>query len=531
MADPHDLFAAALQAERSTAGGTADDPNGLFAAALQAPPTSTPDVASPPEKMNAAEAFLHGGVEGIPLGQKLTALGSSGALKLIKAFSSKDSPYQNIDDSYEGQLNREREKLGQARDEHKWATLAGQGVGGGASMLALSPLRAAQNASTLAKLGMAAGNGGIYGVLHGAGDGDTNEERLGKALVEGGTNAILGGLGEAVAGPTAKFLGNKIKDLAGGFKWSSLKANPAITEAVEMLPGGTNAAGRRALEEGAGGLTKKATAADMKTAMQETGRSLRKQAQSYDAAGGQALNPQVVLAEGRKAAQELLSDPSTEAAGQQLDHLINAYESKYGSTPLSAEKVFDWKQKLQKLAYRTERTAKLGADSRASDFARGVSKMERQADASLDSALGPEFGDANLAFRQLMYGARAAKTTAARAAKNNTFGLTDVLLGLGGEGIGLATHHPGLGLAAALGGKAAGAWGHQAGARMAYTAGQLLEHAPEAAAQSPLLGPMLRSAIQSGKVNPLDLFTASGEPDPALRQLILADQLANGGNK
>src|SRR5882672_8241530 len=94
------------------------------------------------EKMGAPEAYVHGGVEAVPLGQKIAALGTSGALKLAQMLGS--SPYlKNLDTSYAGQLARERGNLTRAEADQPWATTAGKMTGGAASMAALAPFAGA----------------------------------------------------------------------------------------------------------------------------------------------------------------------------------------------------------------------------------------------------------------------------------------------------------------------------------------------------------------------------------------------------
>src|SRR5207248_2654916 len=113
------------------------------------------------------------------------------------------------------------------------------------------------------------GNAGLYGVAHGAGQGDTATEMLRKAGTVGALNAAGGsvahGLFGELAPPTSKYLGNKMQDLAGWLKVNSIHPTQTLGEAMDSLPGGIPAVGRELLDRGIGGLTKSGTAKQLAT--------------------------------------------------------------------------------------------------------------------------------------------------------------------------------------------------------------------------------------------------------------------------
>lgn len=187
----------------------------------------------PSEAMGAPMAGVHGSVEAIPFGQKIVAGASAGLLKLAKAFAGKDSYIQQADDTYAGQLNRERGNLEKAEKDQKWATRGGQLLGGGLSMALMSPVKAAQGAGALMRTGAAAANAGLYGAAHGAGSADSVTGALGRGLVEGGVDAALGGVGHAVLGEWAGPAIGRRLGLTGG-----AEAAPAATGLVDAAEAG-----------------------------------------------------------------------------------------------------------------------------------------------------------------------------------------------------------------------------------------------------------------------------------------------------
>lgn len=169
--------------------GQKQAPSGVW----DSPPTPE-ELAQAPARPNpgAAESFVRGGVEAIPFGQKISALGTSLGLKLVKALSSNPA-YQDIDDSYSEALRRERASYDAAREAHPIATVGGGIVGGGAAMAALpGAAQAAKGAGLGGRLAASAANAARYGALHGAGQGDTLKEAIQKA---GDEALLMGALG------------------------------------------------------------------------------------------------------------------------------------------------------------------------------------------------------------------------------------------------------------------------------------------------------------------------------------------------
>lgn len=176
-------------------------------------PVAAPGASRKP--MGVGEAVAHGGVEAIPFGQKATALLSAGGLRLIKAMSSE--PWsQQLDDTYAGQLARERGNLEQAEKDQKWPTRGGKLLGGAASMAAMSPLKAAQGAGLLARTAVASGNAGLYGVAHGAGTGDTLADAAKGAALEGTVGLGAGAAGHLLLGEAVPALASGAADKARG---------------------------------------------------------------------------------------------------------------------------------------------------------------------------------------------------------------------------------------------------------------------------------------------------------------------------
>lgn len=156
--------------------------------------------------MSKTEAALHGAVEAIPFGQKLVAMGAHAVPEAMQYYGQKfpsitPSWWQNIKNtpSVDQQLLKEREKLSQAEKENPWSTSGGKLLGGGLSMALMSPIKAAQGAGAFGRIGATAANAGLYGAAHGVGQSDSIPEAVGKAAIEGGSSAILGGLGGAMA--------------------------------------------------------------------------------------------------------------------------------------------------------------------------------------------------------------------------------------------------------------------------------------------------------------------------------------------
>ena len=203
------------------------------------------------DSIGAGESFIHGGVDAIPFGKLVTALGTSGALKLIQALS--DNPaYQDMDTSVSGQLGYEKNKLAQSEAAHPYATGAGKIVGGAASSMAL-PSTGIGN--PMAAAGVDAAR---YGALHGLGEGDLDtslEDRLLRATKEG---VISGALG-AASYPVAQYVGQNIpkavryasegaKNLAGKARFAAFHPTKEINRAAAELEGGASAIGRDLME-------------------------------------------------------------------------------------------------------------------------------------------------------------------------------------------------------------------------------------------------------------------------------------------
>lgn len=171
----------------------------LKAAAKKRLESADPDV-------SGGEAFVRGGVDAIPFGQKVSALGTAGILKLVKQLSSNPA-YQNLDDTYEGQLARSRSRTEQATEQHPYATAAGNLVGGTAAAMAPGGFASkAKGAGGLLERSITAGlNAARYGGLHGLGSAD-GEEALERGGLEAASGLALGTVGNALAEKVATML-------------------------------------------------------------------------------------------------------------------------------------------------------------------------------------------------------------------------------------------------------------------------------------------------------------------------------------
>lgn len=511
---------------------TAFDPDAYLAAKVAAP------------KMGPAEAVGHGTLDTVPFGQKLMA----GGRALMDVAGDVDLPgiargivsgdvgagdvgadlTDALGQRYQGRLERERADLARAEKEQKWATRGGKALGAGLSM-ALAPAKAAQAAGMFARTAAAAGNAGLYGFAHSAGNADDPANFLPDALTEGGVSAALGGglslAGETLVAPAARYLGAKAKDLAGWLKVNSLHPTPTLAESMEALPGGKAAVGRELLDRGIGGLTKGGTAKQAAAAMDEAGQAVTALAKTYDAAGGASVDVLPALAQARAQANKLMVEPTTRAAGERLDALVAEYESLYRPAPVgpqppptTAAKALLLKRALGKAAYGAKQQLNKSGDPVAGDFGAGVAGMERSVNNTLDQTLGPAFEQANLTYRRLLGASNAADRQAGRASANHLLSLKDLVAG------DVAAHEAGLAgsLKAALLHNLMGRYGAQAGAQGAHLMGRALEAAPGVApsALTQVAGGAAREPIQEMSVGRMRLLLA------ALRQKQEQEQLA-----
>lgn len=447
-------------------------------------------------KMRRREAALHGVVEATPFAQKATAAGAAGTLTLLKALGSLGigpEYWQNIKgNSYKDQLGQERGAFEKAEKdypaEHWYSptpTHLGQLVGGGLSMAALSPGKAAQGLGWLGRTGVAAANAGLYGGAHGFGRGDTLGESLTNAAIEAPTTAILGGLahlGLAEAAPVAsRYAGGGLQDLAGWLKVNSLHPTPTLGEAMEGIPGGVSAVGRELLDRNIGGLTKASTAKQIETAFEGATGKASELAKAHDATGA-PLDLGEALAAAQAKAEALTAEPATREAGIKLQSLVADYAEKYGSgeaAPASAQEALATKRALGPVGYGARQEFKLTGNPVAGDYGAGVRQLERGMDSALDDTLGPEFEQANTLVRRLGGAKQAAERGAARTAGNHLIGLLPYLGGLAGLGSHASGHGGSAALAFGLASLLSSKYGSQVGARTLYGIGAGLKLTPE----------------------------------------------------
>jgi len=476
------------------------------------------------QKMAGGESALRGGVDAIPFGEKLSALGTAGALRLVKALSSNPA-YQDMDASYAGQLARQREKLAQSERDNPGLTTAGK-VGGAVLSSAAMPFKAAQGAGLLPRALATAKNAGAYGVAHGAGTGDTVGESLKNAAVEGATNFVLGGAGHAVASKALPLatkmvggLGEGLQNLGGKLKVTSLKPTPLVAEAMEALPGGEAAVGREVLKRGIGGLTKKGTLKQLEAAKQAASKEIDDVVSAYDSQGGKPIVLDRAIAAAKGNASELMAEPTTKGTGQRLAELIGEYEARYAGKPVPASEALRLKRVLGDAAYGAGEEAERTGVHAVGEYAKGLARFERAVDQQLDEAVGPAFGEANLAFRRLLNATGAAKRTAARSTGNN---LLQNIHTLAGAGLGTSLGGGPGALAGAVAAQMANKYGAQAGARLANAAGGGLKALPRAAAAigsrvpagaSEALGRGTQVTAQRELLEALGLYTGDPQKD------------------
>lgn len=357
------------------------------------------------------------------------------------------------------------------------SVVAGLGAGGAtAGLLA----RAAPLAAGLP--GMAAGLSPGVPWLTAAVEGLGQGTMLGSpgqdsSLLSSLLNVGLHGGGQALrAAPEATgWLGNQAQNAAGWLKTHSLKPTPLLAESIEEIPGGAPALGRRFLERGVGGVTKRGTAQQADVAKGEAGQAIDALAAEHDAAGKSPISMDSALAAASAEAQRLSSRPTTKAVGQRLKGLIDEYAAIYQGKPTTAEGGLALKRELADEVYGVAEEYARTSAKELKPYKKGVSLLERGVNRALDDGLGPEFAKRNLAYRQLGAGTQAAERNAARADSNNIFSLLATMGGLGHYGV---THDPITSAAVAAGTKALGAWGPQVGARGLYGLGSALQAAP-----------------------------------------------------
>lgn len=477
-------------------------------------------------KVGRGEAFIHGGVDAIPFGQKWSAGVGSGLLNAMKyarrEYGVGPRYWENIPDdiSYQQMLDQERAMLARSeQDRGGWTTL-GKIAGGGASMGAI-PFQPIQGMSRLMQVGSIGANGTTYGLLHGLGQGDTYDQATEAAAVEAPVSGLMSLAGHAVANeaisPVAKYmwnkapaaanyLGNKAQDLAGWLKVNSLKPNPVVAERMATLPGGEAGVGRELLSRGLGGFTKKGTEKQVEAARRAAGGEMDKLAAAYDATVNSRLNAQQILAAGDAEAERLLSRPTTETAGQKLKTLVDKFRRIYTpENPPNAQQMLELKRELGKEAYGASKQFARTADQTLDDYSRGVANMERTADASLDNAIGPQFEQANLSFRRLLGANQAAKRSASRTQGNDLFSLTSKVGAAGAGGYAALTGRPILGATGLALSFLGNKYGSQLGARGLYGLGSGLRGAANmsqnvsryATPYAPTLASMLERQTQS----------------------------------
>lgn len=462
----------------------------------------------PVETVGPGAAYLHGGVDTIPFGQKATALGTALILKLNKALHKGEPWADNLDTSYEGQLATERQKLIESQEQQPWATRAGKLTGVIASTAAMTPFKPAGAMGGLEKTLAAMGNFGTYGLAHGAGnidwgDPDTEWEGLKNTVREGQAEAALGGAGHTLLSEVAPAIGGAVRNVGRRLKVNSLKPTPSMGKAMADLPGGTEGVGEELLGSDIGGITKAGTAKQAEAAMKEAGRETTAVVQRAEAAGAPPIDLTPQLDAAAEHAAQLYGEPTTRGAGERLIKLINEYRSRY-SGPVSPMEALRFKRVLADEAYATEQEFARSASKPLSDYAAGVSKLERGVDASLDKSVGPEFEAANLRFRRLLLGSKAAEHSASKVGKD-LFSLRDTLAAAGVGGGLMASGHGGMKEAAgaALASALASRYGAQAGARTLDALGFMLE-APSVAYRG--ADPIVQSIARSSTAQTVDPY-------------------------
>lgn len=297
-------------------------------------------------------------------------------------------------------------------------------------------------------------------------------------LAKSGPVQYVGGKLEDVAG----YAGDTLKNVAGWLKVNSIHPTPALGKKLAALPGGVPGVGKELLERGVGGLTKGQTAAHVERELSAAGGVMDDLATAYDRAGSPPIDVGSAIAEGRKAAEGLTKQPITREAGDALNKILDEYNQLFSGRNVSAAEALEVKRALGKAVYGAKQELNKSGKKLMGDFGEGLAKFERGVDDQLDSALGPRFEQANLAFRRLLGANEATETQAARSTANM------LLLGLGNTGAagvgGLVAGGPGA--AAGLAGAALlSKYGSQAGARTLYGLGNALQATPRALFRSP----------------------------------------------
>lgn len=445
--------------------------------------------------MSRKEAVLHGAVESIPFGQKLVATGSTGVQSLLKALADRGlAPaymQQLKPTTVSGEIDAERARLAQAEAERPEYATGGKIGGAVLSTVAMSPLKMVQGAdkaSRALRVTAAAGNAGLYGLAHGAGQGDTLAESAEGALKEGALNFVLGGAGQGLFGEAlpaaARFGGEKVKDVAGWLKTHSLRPTPTLGEAMANIPGGTVGVGRELLERNVGGVTKGQALRRASAAKSKAGAAIDDVATTYDQAGGAPVLIDDALDAAAEKAARLAARPPTKAAGEKLGALLEEYRNLYPrGRPISATEALTLKRELRDAVYGANDAFNKAGNKLEGDYAKGLSQFEREVDGVLDKALGPAFEKANVSFRRLGSATEAAERQAARGVANNIVPLVASAVGLGGTAAGYEDSIP-----LAAGAMLLGKYGAPVGARLLHGTGNamsrglpaMLERAPAA---------------------------------------------------
>lgn len=461
------------------------DPDAYLSAKAEAfqPDTTTPALDA---TGTAALHFARHGLAG--LGDK--AIAAIQAARDVAADKTGKHAFPEAYKRYLGFLDKTAEASDEAHPVARWAGNI-LGSAGNAAMLGAALPRAAAAASMGQKAIQGAKVGATLGAASGYG-GSRADSALG-ALEDTGAGAVMGGAAGAAApyvaegvGRGAQALGNRAQNAAAWLKVHSLHPTPTLGERMADLPGGEIGVGRELLERGIGGLTKKSTAAQIDAASEGATKVAGQLSRAYDESGGGQLDIAPAIFRGAIRAQELQAEPTTAPAGQKLQALIDQYAEKYRNGTTTASDALRLKRALGKVAYGSK-VALGNGDTLAGEYGEGVGQIQRGVDDALDSALGPEFADANLRVRQFMGAGQAADRGAARTQGNaHLLGALPALAGMGG----LATGHGVEGIGAAAGAALLQKYGSQAGARLLYSPvggglmglGQALRSVPAAGA-------------------------------------------------
>lgn len=400
-------------------------------------------------------------------------------------------------------LDKSAEVSDEAHPVARWvgnaAGVAGSLAVPGAALRALRGAPAAAAAAQaapglLARMGSGLKAGSALGAVGGFGN-SRDETALGTAedaAIGAGLGGALGGAAPAVgavAGKGARLLGKKAQDAAAWLKVNSLHPTPTLGEAMEALPGGRAGVGRELLERKIGGLTKHATAGQIERELGKTGSAISETVNAYDARGGARIGVAAPIEKALERAEEMNAEPTTRSAAERLADTVNEYRGMY-SEPVDARTALAFKRTLGDAAYKAGDQLQRSGDHVAGDYGRGLGGLERGVNAELEAAVGPEFTQANLAYRRLLGAGQAADRVASRGHANHPIGLIPMVAGAGG-----AAHGAKEGMGAAAAAMLFQKYGAQAGAKALWESGRGLNALGASRLASPGITEPVRESV------------------------------------